>query len=401
MPVDLSLNLALDRESICWIKKQTVFGTEVKPASTNQFLIAGEGKVMQPQGFIEDQQRRNTHSQLRRFGGRFEPGTAEVPIYIKPSGTLDVPPEASEFLEGMFGREVITASTKVEYLLSRVSDFFPFYTLWVKNGHFVYRCIGLIVDKATFPLKADNSAESLSQMKASCIFAELRWTGTDLANETITGGAQTSLTVEDARKFTVGSFIQKKDQSTLVVDDNSGAGYEVTAVDYTSNVLTLAAPGIDNVADGDIIEPWTPAIAAEVGDPIHGRFGFATLGGVNLPLLSGEITFENNMKMLNEEKNGLQFANRFLRRITRKVTVKAEVYFDANQSRYFHSTRNQVRADLVFPWGDTATKRFTITAKNVEFDAPDIAGGEEKRLTLTGQAFASSALDDELKGVFD
>lgn len=397
----LSDNIALDRESVGWIKKQTVFGTEVKPAAANQFLIAGEGSIVQQQGFIEDAQRRNTHSALKRFGGRFEAGRAEIPIYIKPSGTLDVPPEASEFLEGLFGREVITASTKVEYLLSRVSDIFPSYTLWVKNGHFVYRCIGLIVEQGTFPLRANNSPESLSQVRAICTFAEMRWTGTDLANETIPSTpAQTDLTVEDARKFTVGSYIQKRDQSTLVVDDNSGAGFQVTAVNYTTNVLTIS-PGITDVNTGDQIEPWTPANAAEVGDPIHGRLGAATLGGVTLPLLSGEISLVNNFKVLNEEKNGLQFANRFLRRIMREVRVRAEVYFDANTSRYFHSSRNQVQANLVFPWGDTATKRFTVTVKNVEFNTPAIAGGEEKRMTLEGKGFATSAFDDELAGLFD
>src|ERR1051325_4394867 len=118
----LSDILAFDRQSLGWIKQETTFGTQAKPAATEQFFIAGAGKIVQQLGFIEDQQRRNTYSMLKRFAGRFDPGTADIPVYLKPSGTVDVAPEASEFLIGLFGRESVTAATKVDYLLNRVTD---------------------------------------------------------------------------------------------------------------------------------------------------------------------------------------------------------------------------------------------------------------------------------------
>lgn len=392
--------IALDRESKAWIVKETSFATEVKPQAANQAFLASEVSPKQQLGFIEDQQRRNTYSQLSRFAGRYEPGTAELAIYVKPSGSLGVAPEANEFLEGAFGREVVTASTKVEYFLQRTSDAIVSYTVWILQGHFLYRLLGTIIDKARFPLKADNSHEALSQMIASLIFSELRWTGTDTANAAIGGTASTSLTVSDAKKFTLGSYIQKRAASSGVVDDNSGAGYQVTAINYSTNVLTIS-PGIANVAVGDFIEPWRPAATAEVGAPVHGRLGSCTLGGVSMPIVSGEISLENNFKMLNEEKNGLAFANRAARRSVRKLTVKADVYMDANAAKFFYNAANQVRGDFFFPWGTTAAQRFKLTAKNVEFDAPDVRGTEEKIVSLNGQAFASSSLDDELVGLFD
>jgi len=395
----LSDLIAVDRESLGWIKEETAFATEVKPAAANQFLVAGEGSINQQIGFIEDAQRRNTYSQLRRFAGRFNPGEARLPIYIKPSGTVDVPPEGSEFLKGLLGRESISAGVSVSYLLQRVVDVLPSHTLWLKQGGFVYRCLGLIVNAGRFPLRADNSPEAVSQAAFECMFAELRWTGTDTANETIST-IQTDLTVVDAKKFTVGSYIQKRDQSSGAIDNNTDAGFQVTAVNYSTNVLTIS-PGITNTNIGDYIEPWTPAVAAEVGVPIHGRLGSCTLGGANLPLVSGEIALDNQLKMLNEEKNGLSFANRFARRSVRKVSVKADIYFDGNGSKYFYNAPNQVRGDFVFPWGTTTAAKFTLTAKNVELSSPSIAGGEEKIMTLEGEAFASSSLDDELVGLFN
>jgi len=386
--------IAFDREAQGWAVKETAFATEVKPASANQFFIAGEVSPKQQLGFIEDQQRRNSYSAAKRFAGRYEPGAASIPMYIKPAGALGVAPEGNELLEGLFGREVVTASTKVDYLLQRTTDALLSYTVWIKTAHFVYRLLGAVIDKATFPLKADNSNDALSQLKADLIFAELRWTGTDQANAAIGGTPQANLTVIDAKKYSIDSYI------TVGAQDNGGAGYRVTAINYGTNVLTVS-PTIANVATTDLVKPWIPPAAAEVGAPIHGRLGSATRGGVNLPIVGGEITLENNVKMLIDEKNGLNFANRAVRKGVRKVTVKADVYFDANTAKFFYDALNQVRGDFVFPWGTTAASRFTLTAKNVEFDAPDVGGSEEKILTLNGQAFASTSLDDELAGLFD
>ena len=374
--------------------KETTFATEVKAAQANQFLLAGELSPEQNLGFIEDQQRRNSYSETRRFAGRYEPGQASFPVYVKPSGALGTAPEGDAFLEGLFGRKVVTASTKVEYFLSRTIDPILSYSIWLKTGHFVYRLLGSIIDKGNFPLKADNSQEALSQAQYTIIFAEERWTGTDEAATAIGGSAVASLVVADAKKFTIGSYVEVGAQT------NGGAGYQVTAVNIGTNTLTLS-PTIANVTVGDQVKPWIPALAAEVGVPIHGRLGSATLGGANLPLLSGSISLENNFKMLNEEKNGLNFANRAARRSTRKVNVNASVYFDANQAKRFYDALNQVRGDLVFPWGNVAGSRFKITAKNCEFGSPKISGGEEKIVGLDGQAFASTALDDELSAILD
>lgn len=385
--------IAFDREAQGWAVKETAFATEVKPASANQFFIVGEVSPKQQLGFIEDQQRRNTFSQTARFAGRHEPGAARIPFYVKPAA-LGVAPEGRAFFEGLFGRETITASTKVDYLLQRTVDTLLSYTVWIKTSHFVYRLLGAIVDKGTFPLKADNSNEALSQCLCDLIFSELRWTGTDDANQTIGGTPQATLIVLDAKKFTVNSFVEVGAQT------NGGVGFQITAINYATNTITLS-PTIANVAIGHRVKPWTPAAIAEVGSPIHGRLGSATIGGVNMPIVGGEIMLENNLKMLNEEKNGLNFANRAVRKSVRKVSVKAEVYFDANQARFFFNAANQVRGDFIFPWGATAAARWRLTAKNVEFDAPDVGGSEEKILTLNGQAFASSAPDDELAGLLD
>lgn len=391
--------LAIDRETLLFAKEETTFGVGVKPAAADQVLVAGEGRIRQARGYITDQQKRNTLSMLSRIAGRFEPGEATIPVYIKPSGTAGTKPEGAQIYKALFGREVVNASVDVRYKLLRISDTRPSDTLWFKQGHFVYMAWGTVFNRMSAPIRAGNTDDAVAQMTLDAFFAELRWTGTDLANETFTTPAQTDLTVVDARKFTVGSYIQKKDQSTGAIDDNGGAGFQVTAVDTGTNILTIT-PGITNVNTNDIIEPWLPT-GTELGNPVHGRLGLATRGGVNLPLLSSEVILDNKIKMLNEEKNGLDFPNRFLHGTARDVNINTDVYFDANVSKFFHESKESTRADVTIPIGNVAGKQVKFLLKNVELNPPDVSGAEEKVMRIEGVAFASATFDDELEMVFD
>lgn len=390
MPTVLPSILANERETVVFAKKETTFGVGVKPSATDQVLVTGEVDPFQNLGFIADQQRRNTYSEISEFAGRYEPGELTLPIYVKPSGSAGTAPEGDVLFEALFGRKVTTGGVSVEYLPLRLSDTRPSLTVWVKKGHFVYMCWGTLINRGRFPLRADNSDEALSRCEFGGIFTELRWTGTDELGVAIAGpGPTTTFTAKDARKFTVGSFIK------IGADDNSGAGFEVTAVNYSTNVVTIS-PGISGSVDVDtLITPWLPA-GTEAGEPVHGRLGSATRGGVSLPLLSAEVTYEHPLKLLNEEKNGKDFADRFVHTGKRSVAVTAEIYFDANASRFFYDAKTNVKADMVFPWGTVAGKTITLTTKNVRLSAPRVSGGEEKIERLEGKAFASSSFDDEV-----
>ena len=385
--------IAFDRECLLFAKEETTFGTEIKPTAADQVLIAGDGSMSQARGYITDAQRRDTLSQITRIAGRFEPGTCSLPVYLKPSGVLGTKPEGAALLKALFGREVVTASTKVEYFLLRLIDTRPGLTLWLKKGHTVFRGIGCIINEGRFPLRAGNQDDAVGQVAYSGLIGEVRWTGTDelAANA---ASAATSLTVKDAKKFTVGSYIK------VAANDNGGAGYQVTAVNIGSNLLTIT-PGLTGAqSTDDVVSPWLPT-GSELGSPVHGRLGLATRGGVTLPLTGGEMVLRNNIKFLNEEKNGLDFPTRFVHGQARQVDVNAEVYFDANQSRFFHDAQQTVRADVAFPWGNTPAFRYTLTAKNVEINPPELSGNEEKILRLNGQAFASAIFDDELVMLFN
>ena len=384
--------LSFARESLVFAKAETTALTEIKVTTADQILMAGDGSVAQELGFIPDPQRRNTYSPLPDIAGRYNPGTVSFPMLIKPraAGTA---PDGGQILKALFGRETIVGATSVTYAPLRTIDSRQSMTVWVKDGHFVYRCIGTVFSKGTFPVSAGNSEEALGRVALEGSFAELRWTGTD---EMASGAASaaTALTVKDAKKYTVGSYIK------IAANDNGGAGYQVTAVDYGTQILTIT-PGLTaGVNADDLVAPWLPT-GSENGVIVHGRLGTVTRGGVSLPLMSGEISFEFPVKFMNEEKNGQDFATRFANAGIRAIGANVTVLFDANAGKWWYDVKTAVKADLVCNWGTASAARYKLTAKNQQLSAPQVSGGEERLVQLNGKAFASSSYDDELIMVLD
>lgn len=254
--------IALDQDTTFFIKQETTYAVEVKPAAGNYVRIFAGGIPQQNRGFIENPEAINSLSKTTRIPGRLDPGQLQVRCLIKPRGSLGTEPECTDVLLAAFGRKTVTGSTSVEYFLDLANGVLPFFTIWIKKGHTVYRALGSIVSEARWPLKADNSQDALCQIQATFLFARMLKTGTDEAAETIGGTPQATLEVKDASKFDVGGY--------LVVggDDNSGAGYEISSIDYDANELTLGT-SIANVTTDDLIEPWIPTGSA-VGTPVHG-----------------------------------------------------------------------------------------------------------------------------------
>lgn len=394
MATQLPLILASERETEVFAKEETTFAAGVKPAAGDYIPLIGTLDPVQNLGYILDRQRRRTFSEVNEFPGRYEPGALTLPMYMKPSGSAGTAPIGDVLYKAWAGRKTINAGVDVQYSPLRMGvDARPTVTIWVIKGHFVYMCWGCLLTRASIPLRGNNDESAMSQISFDVSFAELRWTGTDELAATLSTGAST-FTAKDAKKYTIGSYVKFKTVAG-VVDDNSAAGYQVTEVNYSTKVVTfspvLAGAGL---ATDDLVLPWTPT-GTDAGNAVHGRLGTATRGGVSLPLLSGEIRWGLGVKLLNEEKNGKDFADRFVSVGTRTLEVDADIYMDANAPRFFYDAKNNVKADMAYVWGTTAGSIITATCKNVRFAAPTTSGEEEKVEQLRGKGFASSSFDDE------
>lgn len=155
--------------------------------------------------------------------------------------------------------------------------------------------------------------------------------------------ASTSIVVDDAQRFEVGSLVQFPDSDT-----NSGAGYQVTAINYTTDTLTIAPGLATGVSDNDAIGPLFPTVVAPTGSKIDstaGSFVFDVSGAaITACTTSGffriETAYGDNRDCFGSDTYDAAWAMN--RRVTGEVTVKVKAADMAaiNQSRRSGQTQD-------------------------------------------------------------
>ena len=398
--------IAFGRDIIVFAKEETTPGEQIFPGTGDAIFLTGEPTFKQVRNFIPDAQRRATYSKVERIKSRLSPGEWSLPTYIKPSGDKGVAPECGQLLEGLFGHEEVTASTKVEYLLKDpLITSFPFvlptYTIWYRLGHTVFCNIGCVVNSGDITIKAGNDDDSIVGITFSGFFMKQIRTGTD-ALEVAASEGNPTITVYNGRKFMEDSII------IIGTADNGGLGYRVTEVN--GNVLSIdpsiktgeSAP-IDAVVKGYLPDP------TEVGVPVHGRLGYVTFDEgtpVDTPIIAATIGINNNLKMIEDEKADKDYPNDFIRPAEREVTLSIDCYFRKDVAARWYEVDEQLEKEIKIPAGDTTTpdgdgKRLRFEFPRVQLDTPDLSGAEEVVMTMPKVVLASDSFEDEVKLVFD
>ena len=389
--------IAIGRDVIVYAKEESTPGTKVFPAGTDAIFLTGEGSFRQVRNFIPDAQRRATLSKVERIKSRLSPGEWSLPTYIKPSGSLGTAPECGQMLKGLFGLEMVNAGVDVQYTLAGISDTLPSFTIWFRLGHTVFCNMGCVVNSGDIAIKAGNDDDSIVGITFNGFFMRQIRTGTDKLSQDETLGA-TTIHVANARKFMKESII------SIGSLNNSGAGYEVTDVDYANNTLTISPQLEDNASQDDVVKGYLPS-PTEAGEPVHGRLGQVTFdeGGspVNTPIIAATIGINNNVKMVEDEKADVDYPNDFLRAAEREVTLSIDCYFKKDVAARWYEVDAQTEKEIKIPAGDTAGKRLRFEFPRVQLDTPELGGAEEVVVTMPKALLASSSFEDEVKLVFD
>ncbi len=384
-----------------WIKKESTQGVFEKPAANDAILVISDIVGKQDRMFFEDEQKRLSLSRLGKIAGPYNAGEWSFTTYIKPSGALGTKPAGAVLLEALFGNEVVSSGTKVEYSLYGMDDSIKTLSMIIKKGWETYFIAGAFVDKGSFPVKAGDSNDAIFQGAFSGSFLKSYLAGTDSLSTAVDGTTTpvTSIPVNDAKKFEAGAYI------IVGSDDNSGAGFKITAVDYTNNMLTIENGVTTSQAQGAVVKGWTPDVV-ESGYLIHGRFGLVQTsedGNTYDDFVITEATIEiaNNFNVLNDEKTGDSYPRTITKTQKRDIDISIARYFYPAESRRRYDANNQTRFWIKVPVGDTAGKRARFEMLNVQFDSPELSGENEMSVSLKGKAYATSALDDEIKLIFD
>lgn len=277
---------------------ETTFGTQAKPSATDAFKAMSGGIETHVPNRIVRADNRASRSREGYIQGNTPPVPWSFDGYIVPSGTAGTPPDIHALLMAVMGTDSYTntPATSDVYALTdtcqnrgslSLYEAYPACSPTAKDCIMLRSLFGAVANT----LGISGSGAEPPTISIGGVGATFVLTGRTDVNDAAPG-SQTDVDVTNALQTPAGSliaFYEEADGSTLV-DDNTGAGHQVTAV--SSNNITLADSTAAGVADNDIVAPWCPT-ETTVGDPIPGTQATMTVEGASVSPISYEFNLDN------------------------------------------------------------------------------------------------------------
>jgi len=365
-----------------FVAAESVAGTLKFPAATDLVVAAGDGSLNQNPTFTDSDEISDSRSVLATFQDRIPAGTFSIPTYARPSGAAGSVPSADALLEAAFGTKAVVASTSVTYSLAKLLSAV---SIWIKKDHTVFFARGATVSE----LSQQVSAKGAMSLDFSGAFMEMGWCGTDQLDGAITGAttATDTITVNDAKKYTVGGRIQ------IGSDDNSGAGYEITAVNTTTEILTVSPDVNTDQDDAATVAPFLPTGSA-VGSPMENRKVSVTVAGVAAKLRNFSLTKSEGIGYIEDEVSTDDYPSDYAEG-KRKVSGKLGLYFRTDDLKYFYDALQGTLQAIVVTADNGAGNIITETLGHCRLTVPTVTSAAPTvALDIDFTAQASSGEDE-------
>lgn len=351
---------AIARKQSVFVMKETTKGTLVAPTDDGLVIVAGMASLNQQPSFTNSSNIRNSRDILERFQDKTPPASWSLPIYITPSGVAGTAPQEDVLLESLMGAKTINASTSVVYSPALTK---PSFSLWIKKDHTVFHCSGCTVGSGKFALATKDGAK----IDMSGQGMKMGWAGTD-ATSSLVAESATSIPVVDAKKYTVGAFVEFVESD--VVKNNTDAGYEITAVNTDTNTLTIAYGVEEEIASGSIVRGWLPE-GAEIGTPLSSRKGYAQIDSNEFPVQSMDCSISDSPKYLEDEITQSGYVEDYAE-TERSISGTVKLYYRQDDVGYFDDGLNDISKELDMVVGDTAGSIVEINQPNASLSVPSV-----------------------------
>ena len=252
---------------------------------------------------------------------------------------------------------------KLSSIFYKQSQTSPSVSIWIETDHFVQGLSGATAKGCKLSITNEGAVKA----EFSGQGMQMVWAGSStLATELVTSATQ--VFVDNAKLFSTGVYIYNSTQS----DDNEGDGYLLTAVNATTNRLTMSTGvTIASWATNDVIRGYLPA-ATVIGDPIESRRTAIQIDTAAGYFKSGDLTINASKKYLTDEV-GTEFPQNYLEEV-REITSTLGMYFRKSYAKYFtdgYAAGNEVPVLLTF--GNAAGKYFEVYMKKCKLEVPTIS----------------------------
>lgn len=380
-----------------WIVDESTAGTRANPTAAGFLSTVGQPEITQARGKAQNQEKSGSLGKRPAIPMKYQSGNLKFSTYVKPSGTAGDDPVADKLFQSCFGQKTVTASTSVEYKLGGPNDNWMSLTAYIKRGHTVYTAVGAMVNSATFKIMPSEGDDGIAAVDWDLMFLQMLHTGTAVGTSDGIASEITFSSAEDVRKYSVGSLVM------IDTDDNTGAGYEVTALDESTMKITLnAAP---SAQASKTVKPFLPAQSEPTGFTVPSYAGVAQEkegAGAFADIFLTESTFtvNHNLAAAQNEKDGKVFPGRLVRGTARDVTLSAQALFYEDNAKYHAEAKDDIRREVKVPVGSEAGKTVEFHSPIVSIDPPTESGDPQFIQQQSRICYEVSSGNEELTVTF-
>ncbi|MAH45401.1 hypothetical protein CMI37_06205 [Candidatus Pacearchaeota archaeon] len=331
-------------------------------------------------------------------------GTWTASFYAKPDGaTVTVEPDCSPFLIAAFG-EADTSGDVSYRMHDGSSEITSTSSLQISRqaGANLYESIGGAWIEQ-LDIEIVGNAETVINVSGG--FASYRWCyGAQVSGSHSTSDTTIQLNSGEGERIGVGARIQFSDG-----EDNGGHGYDVTAVDNTTDIVTVSPGLINGVADDVFVEALDKAqVFTSTANPIGGVGCGLSIGGVAVGLISFKASLKTGIHGLSAEASATGPTR--LSRGAREISGEIASYFLTSEtatsdiSRIAGGAWNGTTTAIIARAGPDTTKqrmKVNVPAARINVSGVSLPESEEATITLTFTGRQASANGDELSVDFD
>jgi len=351
-------SIASDRKITVWVVPETVQGVLAYPLPKHIVAPFDISYPVQVPDYENSKERANSRDVLDRCQGSMPAGEWGFSTYCRPNEAGVVPAEA-ELLKSLLGKETIVASTSVDYEPAIDK---PSVSIWFMVDHTMLFISGATVGKGECAV--DDDCQLI--WKWSGGFMRMGVTGTqELEHELL--AAEDIILTTNTNRYTVGGVICLTDAAGAVVDDNSGAGYEIISiVDGVS--ITVDQQFFVGAAAGGFIAPLNVGGAVQ-GLALEQRTATVTIGGVVKKIVGFTFVVTDEPEYLSREKTPSGYPENYAE-TQREVSGEVGFVFRRDDSEQFKLGIVGADQAIILNVGSTAGYLLEIEMPRCQIEVP-------------------------------
>lgn len=401
--------IGIGQAEVVYVSVESAIGTAATITGASVIRNISTPKAEQAWKFVDNPERQNSYSRRPRISARPDAGDVSIAALFATSGTLGTPPNIDRLIQLALGKRSITGGVTSEYTERGITDAIPSATVVYGIGGIAASwCFGTCFGKATF--KGAGSSDN-SGLHQAMFEGKARRVKTMYSDALLNDASISATTIEPTNidNFQDEVRVRFRKLSTNTVYDNTNQGYRIVpgSVDYDAGTFEISPAleaGLTALSGGqpDIaIEPWLPATSGDF-EPMVAAIGDITFmagedGEIDIAGRSFELTIETPVDHPNDVIDRGVYPTRTFSSGFRKVTLKTDAYLDPEHGRWrVRHIRNvsvPVRIKIDSPNG---IESVYYSLPDLRLNLPTESGDNEKVISIEGEGYSTSALEDEL-----